>query len=176
MRQISIWTLSWGLRQVRKKLSLHLIFTEIRYWNFEHFHILESRLNKLRAFDLITQIGWLETERTRYNAITCLYFKEITNTKIRSCQFRCFTNNTVNVRRFTFLLKDISDNNLGSSKLSETKAIRGAPWDGSTSRRSHQNSNYSVSFWFQLEIFITCPKWIRSINASNFEPSQSFWA
>ena len=98
-----------------------MILTEIQIRNIGlQFQILESRLNKLRAFDLITRIGSIETERT---IATKLIHFEITNTKIRSCQFRCFTNNTVNVRRFTFLSMDLSDNNLGSSKLLETKVI-----------------------------------------------------
>ena len=84
------------------------------------FQILESRLNKLRAFDLITRIGSIETERTR---VTPSVWFEITNTKIRSCQFRCFANNTVNVCRFTFFSMDLTDKNLGSSKLLEIKII-----------------------------------------------------
>ena len=96
-----------------------MILTEIQIRKIGlQFQILESRLNKLRAFDLITRIGSLETERTAPPVVF-----EITNTKIRSCQFRCFTNNTVNIRRFTFFSMDLSDNNLGSSKLLETKVI-----------------------------------------------------
>ena len=88
------------------------------------FQIQESRLNNLRAFDLITRIGRLETEGTIGTKEEVIKLLEITSTKVRNCQFRCFTNNTVNVRRFTFLSMDLSDNNLGSSKLLETTVIK----------------------------------------------------
>ena len=59
-------TLSWGFCQAPKFNDyLHLILTEIQIGNKGlQFQILESRLNKLRALDLITRIGSLETERT----------------------------------------------------------------------------------------------------------------
>ena len=71
-----------------------------KIWNF---YIMESRLNKLRAFDLITGIGRLETERTICSPQISL---EITSFKFGSCQFRCFTNNTMNINGFAFLWMD----------------------------------------------------------------------
>ena len=122
--------------------------TEIPIGNIGlQFQILESRLNKLRAFDLITRIGSLQTERTIIMIIPRHF--EITNTKIRSCQFRCFTNDAVNVRRFTFLSMDLSDNNLGSSKLLETIVI----YRLNTEDFSNFSNFFLFRFYFLTRLF-----------------------